>query len=64
MSGTTDETLKKYRQQLISATKEKLNSFAPMFEKALKPNNLCVIGNANKVDENSDLFKNVRNLTK
>lgn len=64
LSQTTYEVLRKYREQLINATKEKLNSFAPMFENALKANNLCVIGNSNKVDENKELFNNIRSLTK
>ncbi|MBE6137222.1 MAG: insulinase family protein [Erysipelotrichaceae bacterium] len=64
LSGSTYEIRKKYREELINATKEKLNSFAPIFENALSQNNLCVIGNADKISDNVDMFVSIRSLTK
>ena len=62
--GITYEELAKQRKQVIDATKEDLTNLAPLFAEALSQDNLCVIGNANKVEANKDMFKEVKDLTK
>lgn len=64
LSGNTYEIRKKYRSEVIHATKEELNSFAECFREALSANCLCVIGNTNKIEEEKGLFAEVRSLTK
>ena len=63
-SGMTHEIKRKYRKEVVEATKEDLVSFAEYFDKALSYECICVIGNANLVEENKELFKEVRNLNK
>ncbi|MDE7162409.1 MAG: insulinase family protein [Anaeroplasmataceae bacterium] len=64
LAGNTYELQSKIRKQALNATKKDLTNLAPLFKEALAQDSLCVIGNANKVDANKDLFKDVRNLTK
>lgn len=64
LQGNTYEIQTKIRKEAIAATKEDLVHLAPLFEEALSMNSLCVIGNANKIEANKELFKEVRNLIK
>ena len=64
LQGLKYETLAKQRKEVIEATKEDLIALAPLFAEALSQNNLCVIGNANKIEANKDMFKEVKDLTK
>ena len=58
------ETRKKRRLELINTTNEDIKKLKPAFEEALGENNICVIGNSNKIEENNSLFKELRNLVK
>ncbi|MDE5714807.1 MAG: insulinase family protein [Anaeroplasmataceae bacterium] len=62
LNGNTYEFQCKLRKELLNATKEDLVGLASCFEEALHNSGLCVIGNANKIEENSKEFKNIRNL--
>ncbi len=64
LSGNTYERQAKYRLEAINATNSDIKKLAPLFTESLKHNYICVIGNANKIEENKALFKNVRNLVK
>ena len=62
--GITYDDLAKQRKQVIEATKEDLVGLAPLFAEALSQDNLCVIGNANKVEANKEMFKEIKDLIK
>ena len=62
LMGITDEIRKQQRVEILKATKEDLIALADCFEEALKDSTLCVIGNADKVEEAKNLFDSVRNL--
>ena len=64
LQDITYEQLALQRKQVIEATKEDLINLAPLFVEALEMNNLCVIGNANKVEANKEMFKEVNGLIK
>lgn len=64
LSGLTYETRKKYREQILNATKEELISFAAYFKEALKVKNICVIGNSTDIEAAKDTFDVIRNLSK
>ena len=64
LTGYTYDLQAEIRKQAIAATNKDLVNLAPLFEEALSQDNLCVIGNANKIAANHELFKEVRNLTK
>lgn len=60
--GNTYENQCKLRKEAINATVEDLRKLAVVFKEALAVKNLCVIGNANKIEENKELFDNLRKL--
>lgn len=62
LSGYTDEDVALERQQIINCTNKELKELAKYFEAILAENNICVIGNENKINEASSLFKTIRKL--
>ena len=64
LQGITHEMLAKQRKEVITATKEDLIGLAPLFKEVLSQHNLCVIGNDKKIEENKEMFKEVKNLNK
>ena len=62
LMGLTTEDYQKERDELINATVEDLRKFAPMVRDVLKDNNICVIGNEDKIKEDKDIFKTIRKL--
>ena len=64
LSNLEYDDIKKTRLELINAKASDLKSFKDLFKEALDYNAICVIGNSNKVIENKELFKEIRNLTK
>ena len=62
--GLDYSTRAKNRGQILSVTKEEINSFKPLFTEAMKDYVICCIGNTDKINEAKDMFKVVRPLTK
>ena len=62
LAGLTTADYQKERDELINATAEDLRKCAPMVRDVLKDNNICVIGNEDKIREDKDIFKTVRKL--
>lgn len=62
MSGVTMEDLKRDRAQILSTTKEDIRSLAPLVKAIVDENNICVIGNEEKVKSCDDLFMEVKAL--
>jgi len=63
-AGSTKEDRIKLRRELVNTTKEDLKDLASMFEEALNESCMCVVGNANKIEESKINFLNKRNLVK
>lgn len=63
-SGLTYEKRKQYRTEVIQTTKEDIAILADIFKEALEENNICVIGNASKIEREAKLFLKTRNLIK
>ena len=61
-SHLTDEMLKKEREEILKATKEDIRALAPVIREILSTGSFCVIGNAEKIRENQELFGEVKNL--
>ncbi|MGM9972288.1 MAG: insulinase family protein [Anaeroplasmataceae bacterium] len=64
ITGFDYEFRSKIRKEIIEASIEELKSYGDDFNNSLKTNNICVIGSANLIDENKDLFNNIRKLIK
>lgn len=61
-SGSRQEDIQKSREQIIDCTKEDIRSFAPLVKKVMDEGNICCVGSEEKIEEDKNLFKNVRSL--
>ena len=50
------------RDQILSATKEDIRALAGLVKAILADNNLCVIGNETKLQDNADMFGDIKSL--
>ena len=57
-SGTTEEDLKREREEILNATEDDIRALAPYAEEILKGDNLCAIGNENVIGKAEGLFLN------
>jgi len=64
ITGITMEDYEKEREQILSVTQEDIRALSGIVKAIIDAGNICVIGNENKVEENRELFKEVKNLIK
>ena len=62
MNGISREMLEKERMQILTATQEDIRALYKVVEATLAHHNICVIGGEEKVEENKEMFMEVRNL--
>ena len=62
MTGVTQEMLQKERDELIAATAEDIRGLSAHIDAFMSEDYLCVVGNAEKIKEEADLFLKVENL--
>lgn len=62
MTGQTIEDLQKARDELLAADQETIRSLAAYIRAFIRQEYICVVGNEEKVKEESDLFGEVRDL--
>ncbi len=62
LMGVTTELIQKERDELLTCTQETIRSLAPLVKAAFEDNIICVIGNENKLEEEKELFKEVRSI--
>ena len=62
MSGVTMEDIKRDRAQILSARKEDIQKLAALVKAVVDQDNICVIGNEEKVKKCSNLFTEVKSL--
>ena len=53
---------KQEREEILKVTKEDIRQLAPIIREILNTGSLCVIGNAEKIRENQEMFGEVKNL--
>ncbi len=56
LTETTEEQVQKDRDEILSATPEQIRKAADMVDAIMKAKKICVLGNEDKVKENSSLF--------
>lgn len=61
---TTKEEIQKIRSEVLSTTLDDVKGMEKMVSEILGKNAICVYGNAEKVEENKDLFNSIRKITK
>ncbi|ROR26321.1 hypothetical protein EDD66_10843 [Mobilisporobacter senegalensis] len=62
LSGITETQLQKERDQILSADVESIRALSGIVKSIIDAGNICVIGNEQKIEENKDLFMEVKNL--
>lgn len=59
LRGDTLAMLQKERDEILATTLEDLKGFAPLVEKVLAQDYLCVVGNEKKIADEKELFKKI-----
>lgn len=62
MTGVTMEMLQKERDQVLSANPEDIRALAGHIEAFMEEDLMCVVGNAQKIQEERDKFLEIKNL--
>ncbi len=62
MNHVSVETIQKERNQILTAGEEDIRALADLVEAALKQNNFCVIGNEEKIEEQKELFMEIKSI--
>ena len=62
LQGITQEDLQRERDEVIGATEKDIRGLKDMIASVLKEHNLCVIGNEEKLNEQKELFKELKNI--
>ncbi|MGN0316653.1 MAG: insulinase family protein [Lachnospira sp.] len=62
ISNTDYEFLRKEREEILNADVNSIRALAPYIECAMKQNYLCVVGNQDKIQDEEDLFDEIKPL--
>lgn len=62
MNHVSEEIIKKERVQILEASEEDIRALADIVEAVLKNNYFCVIGNEEKIEEQKELFMEIRSI--
>lgn len=62
MNHVTEEMIKQEREEVLNAQQEDIRALADVVLAMLRAEQLCVIGSEEKIEEQKDLFKEVRTL--
>ena len=63
LTGRTYEMISKEREELIGTTADDINALAGIVEAIVNSGSFCVAGSEEKIEENRQMFMNVRKLT-
>ncbi len=61
-TGVGKEKLQKERNEVLGATPEKIRELSGLIKEVAKQDNICVLGNENKIQENKEIFINTKQL--
>ncbi len=64
LTNLTMDMVQKERDEVLTLTNEKVHQLADMVEAVLAQNNICVVGNAGKIEECKSLFMETKDLLK
>ena len=62
MNQVSEEMIRKERAEVLDATEEDIRALAEIVEAVLKKNYFCVIGNEEKLEEQKELFMELRSI--
>ena len=63
MNRVTEEMIREERAQILDADQADIRALAKVLEAMLSEHSLCVIGSEEKIEENKDMFMEVRTLS-
>ena len=61
-SGAQQEDIQKAREQIIDCTADDIRLFAPLIQAVMDEGNVACVGSEGKIEEDKDIFDNVRSL--
>lgn len=64
LTGLTEEDAQRQRNEILGATQEDIRRLSGIVKAIMDCGNLCVIGSETKIEQNKDLFLEVKNLSK
>ncbi len=64
MSNVSMEILQKERDEILAVTKEDIHALADLIESFVSQENICVVGNGEKIKDEKEIFMKVENLFK
>lgn len=64
LSSITMDMVQKERDEVMSLSNEKINNLGDIIEAVLAQDNICVVGNAGKIEECKSLFMETKDLLK
>ncbi len=64
LGKVTEEDLQKERDQVLNVTVQDIRELYKVIKALIDADNICVIGNEEKINENKDMFKEVKSLMK
>ncbi|MDF2502702.1 insulinase family protein [Clostridium sp.] len=62
ISNINDSFLQEEREEILKTKAEDIKKFAPLIDKCMKEDYICVLGGKDKINENSDLFGSIINV--
>lgn len=62
MNRVSEDMIRKERMEILNATQEDIRALAESVEAVLKCDQICVIGNEEKIEAQKELFREVRDL--
>lgn len=62
MNGLDYSIIQNERTQVLNTSQEDIKNLAPLVKAVLDMNNICVIGNEDKIEEAKELFSSIKNL--
>ncbi|MEG0354964.1 MAG: insulinase family protein [Lachnospiraceae bacterium] len=62
MNHVSKEMIEHERTQILNAGQADIRALAPVVQAVLAPNQLCVVGNEEKIEEQKELFEEVKDL--
>jgi Zn-dependent M16 (insulinase) family peptidase len=60
----SQDMIQKERDEILSTKQEDICKLAALMDGAMKENHLCVLGNEQKIKENSNIFQHITNILK
>ena len=62
MNHVTEEMIRKERLEVLRATQQDIRNLADIVEKVLQADQICVIGNEDKIEQEKEIFTEVKAL--